>query len=193
MMLRHAFLIADKGLTLLALAAYCVWLTGAAAAGPPSDTATFQVAPGLRIELVAAEPLLRDPIAIAFDENGRMFVVEYPEYNQQFAGNGNKHEGSVRMLVDTNGDGRFDKSTIYVSGLKAPSAVACYDGGVFVAVPPDLLFCKDTNGDGRADVREVVFTGFVRLPNRTDPSLPCMSSTCTENSSKEPCSSRLNC
>lgn len=132
---------------------------------------SFQVKPGFRVELVAAEPLLRDPVALAFDENGRMFVVEYPEYNQQFAKDKQPVTGSVRMLEDTDEDGQYDKSTVFVSDLAAPSAVACYDGGLFVAAAPDLLFCKDTDGDGTADTREVVFTGFRRLENRTDPSL----------------------
>ncbi|WP_298865847.1 PVC-type heme-binding CxxCH protein, partial [uncultured Gimesia sp.] len=133
--------------------------------------ATFKVASGFHVELVAAEPLLRDPVAMAFDEFGRMFVVEYPEYNQQFSKDKREINGNIRLLEDTDGDGRFDKSTVYVSGLKAPSAVACYNGGLFVAAAPDVLFCKDTNGDGKADQKRVVFTGFRRLENRTDPSL----------------------
>jgi len=138
---------------------------------PAEALSTFKFAPGFRVELVAAEPLIRDPVAMAFDEFGRMFVVEYPEYNQQFAKEKQKVNGTIRLLEDTDGDGRFDKSTEYVSGLKSPSAVACYNGGLFVAAAPDVLFCKDTNGDGKADERRVVFTGFRRLENRTDPSL----------------------
>lgn len=136
-----------------------------------NSVSAFKVAPGFRVELVAAEPLVRDPVAMAFDEFGRLFVVEYPEYNQQFAKEKQNVNGTVRMLEDSDGDGRYDKSTVYVSGLKAPSAVACYDGGLFVAAAPDVLFCKDTNGDGRADQKQVVFTGFRRLENRTDPSV----------------------
>lgn len=136
-----------------------------------NSVSDFKVVSGFRVELVAAEPLVRDPVAMAFDEYGRLFVVEYPEYNQQFAKEKQNINGTVRMLEDSDGDGRYDKSTVYVSGLKAPSAVACYNGGLFVAAAPDVLFCKDTNGDGRADQKQVVFTGFRRLENRTDPSV----------------------
>ena len=117
--------------------------------------------PGFRIELVASEPLIRDPVAIDFDENGRLYVCEMPEYNQ-YVNKNFKRQGSVRLLEDTNGDGRFDKSTLFLDKISSPTSVFCYDGGVFIGSVPHLLFCKDTNGDGKADVREVVFTGFAR-------------------------------
>ncbi len=119
-----------------------------------------QTRPGFRLELVAAEPLVRDPIAMAFDENSNLFVVEFPEYNHKHAGWKITRKGTVRMLVDTDRDGVFDRSTVYVDQLDSPTAVACYNGGVLVASAPDLLFCKDTDGDGRADVTEKLYTGF---------------------------------
>jgi putative membrane-bound dehydrogenase-like protein len=90
-----------------------------------------------------------------------MFVVEYPEYNQ-YANPKFKEHGCVKLLEDTDGDGRFDRATVYVEGLHSPTAVACYDGGIFVGSVPDILYCKDTDGDGKADVRKAVFTGFGR-------------------------------
>src|SRR5262245_35620389 len=132
---------------------------------PPKEPAealtTFKLRPGFRIELVAAEPLLRSPVALDFDEDGRLYVVEFPEYNQ-YANKNFKGHGCVRLLEDTDGDGRFDKSTVYVENLDSPVAVACYDGGVFVGAVPNIFYCKDADGDGRADVRRPVLTGFSR-------------------------------
>ena len=79
----------------------------------------FQLRKGFRLELVAAEPLVTDPIALAFDDDGRLFVVEmndYPEGGQQVF-------GQVTRLEDTNGDGRFDKSSVFAKGLRWPSPV----------------------------------------------------------------------
>ncbi|PYM16866.1 MAG: hypothetical protein DME18_00405, partial [Verrucomicrobia bacterium] len=125
---------------------------------PDKALSTFQIRKGFRIDLVAAEPLVVDPIAMAFDENGRLFVVEMRDYPERR--NQTPHLGRIRMLEDTDGDGRFDKSTIYVDNLPWPTAVICWNGGIFVGATPDILYCKDTNGDGVADVREVVFTGI---------------------------------
>ena len=128
---------------------------------PTESLKSLEVQDGFRAELVAAEPLVRDPVAVAFDENGRMFVVELSQYNSYAAKNDNGL-GTIRMLVDTDEDGRYDKSTVYLDNLDYPTAVACFDGGLFVGVAPDLLYVKDTDGDGKADLRNVVFTGFGR-------------------------------
>jgi putative membrane-bound dehydrogenase-like protein len=123
---------------------------------PPKEPAeslkAFQLRPGLLIELVAAEPLVQSPMACDFDEDGRLFVVELPEYNQ-YASSKPHGRGRVVLLEDTDGDGRFDKRTVYVDDLDYPTAVACWDSGVFVGAAPDIWYCK-------AGKREKVFTGF---------------------------------
>lgn len=129
---------------------------------PPTEPAdalkTFRVVPGFRIEQAAAEPLVRDPIAMSFDENGRLFVVEMCDYSEQ----DKDFLGRIRMLEDGDGDGRFEKSTVYADGLSWPTALICYGGGVFVGAAPDIYYLKDTDGDGKADARKTVFTGFER-------------------------------
>ncbi len=123
---------------------------------PDKVASTFEVRDGFRIELAASEPLIVDPVAMAFDENGRLFVVEMGDYSERRI----ERLGRVKLIEDTNGDGRFDKATIYATNLPWPTAIICYNGGVFVGASPDILYCKDTNGDGAADVRQVIFTGF---------------------------------
>src|SRR3954470_9914853 len=86
---------------------------------PAKALASFQTRPGFRIDLVAAEPLLRSPVAMDFDENGRLFVVEFPEYNEY--GSKKPHgRGRVRLLEDTDGDGTYDRSTVYADDLDSP-------------------------------------------------------------------------
>jgi glucose/arabinose dehydrogenase len=89
---------------------------------PDKALATFKVKPGFRIELMAAEPLVVDPVAMSFDENGRLFVVEMRDYSERRA----ERLGRIRWLEDTDGDGRFDKSTVYADDLGWPTAVICY-------------------------------------------------------------------
>ncbi len=138
---------------------YSSELPSIAPKSPADSLKTMQLCPGFRVELAAAEPLLASPVAVDFDEDGRLYVAEYPEYNS-YAGQQPQGHGRVRLLEDSDGDGVYDKSTIFVDNLHWPSAVCCYDGGVFVCAVPDILFAKDTSGDGKADVRRVVFTGF---------------------------------
>jgi putative membrane-bound dehydrogenase-like protein len=125
---------------------------------PSEALATFTTLPSFHIEQVAAEPLVQSPVAIAFDERGRMYVCEM--YDYPFDGKGPR--GRIRLLEDTHNAGRFDKSTIFADDVPWPTGITCYDGGVFVCSAPDILYLKSTTGAGKADVRKVVFTGFGR-------------------------------
>lgn len=136
---------------------------------PQDALATFRVADGFDIELVAAEPMVSDPVAACFDEFGRMFVAEmhgYPFSHEPTRlnpkGGGLKDGGVIRMLEDVDGDGVMDKSVVFADGLNWPTSVCCYNGGVFVIAPEHLLYLKDTDGDNKADVRDVVLAGFGR-------------------------------
>jgi putative membrane-bound dehydrogenase-like protein len=135
---------------------------------PREALSSFQVRPGFRIELVASEPLIRDPIEICFDENGRLFVVEMIDYSE--LRDVRPHLGRIKLLEDTDDDGRYDRSIVFADDLPWPSGVFCWDDGVFVAATPDLIYLKDIDGDGRADTRSVVLTGFASdfAPYRTN-------------------------
>jgi putative membrane-bound dehydrogenase-like protein len=121
---------------------------------PKDALRTFKVAEGFRVDLVAAEPDTLDPVAFAFDEDGRLYVAEMADYPL------GPPSGRIRRLEDTDGDGRVDRSTLFVEKVGYPKGVMPWRGGVLVPAAPDIFFFKDTDGDGKADVREVVFTGF---------------------------------
>ena len=121
---------------------------------PEESLKYIQVPDGFRVELVAAEPDVRDPVALSFDENGRMYVCEYADYPLP------PPRGRIRLLEDTDGDGKVDRSTLFAKDVSSPKGVLPWKGGILVAAAPDVLYLKDTDGDGKADVRETVFTGF---------------------------------
>jgi putative heme-binding domain-containing protein len=174
--------------TLLLTTAACVWQLGAKvdaapvqknqiphgqtrppgpALSPAEAIARMKVPEGFQVELVAAEPDLVNPVAMTFDERGRIWVTESLEYPRHTAGPGRDR---IKILEDTDGDGKVDKVTVFAEGLNIPSGIAVGHGGVWVANAPDILFLQDTDGDGKADRREVVVTGFGRddtheLPN----------------------------
>ena len=116
--------------------------------------ASFQIHPDFQIELVASEPVVVDPVDLKFDEHGRAFVVEMPSYPFPV------EESRVVLLEDENGDGVYDKRTVFAEGLGMGTTTMPYRGGLLVTTPPDLLFMKDTDGDNVADVREVLLSGF---------------------------------
>ena len=134
----------------------------------PDEALRKMVVPdGFHVELVASEPDLLNPVAMAFDDSGRIYVTESFEYPRHEPGPGRDR---IKILDDTDGDGRVDKVTIFAEGLNIPSGIAVGHGGVWVANAPDILFLEDTNGDDVADKSTVIATGFGRddtheLPN----------------------------
>jgi glucose/arabinose dehydrogenase len=137
------------------------------ALSPEEALKKMKVPEGFSVELVAAEPDVVNPVAMTIDERGRFWITESFEYPRKSPGKGRDR---VKILEDTDADGKVDKVTIFAEGLNIPSGIAVGHGGVWVANAPDILFMQDTDGDGKADKQEVVVTGFGRddtheLPN----------------------------
>jgi putative membrane-bound dehydrogenase-like protein len=127
---------------------------------PREEQATFHLPKGFEIDLVAAEPDVIDPVAMAFDEEGRIFVAEMRGYPNGGVATGHITSGRIKVLEDRDGDGVYETSRVYADGLRFPTGVLPWCGGLLVAVAPDILFFEDTDGDGKADRRRVLYTGF---------------------------------
>src|SRR5882762_1075648 len=122
---------------------------------PKKELATFHFADeNLTAELVASEPDVVAPVAIAWDTDGRLFVAEMTDYPS------GPVSGRIRMLEDRDGDGRYERAVVFADKIAFPNGVMAWNGGIFVTAAPDILFFKDTDGDGHADERRVILTGF---------------------------------
>lgn len=126
---------------------------------PLESIRKIHVRPGFGVELVASEPLVQDPVAVDWSPDGRMWVVEMADYPLGMDGKG-KPGGRIRVLEDTDGDGRYDRSTVFAEGLSFPNGILTWRDGVIVTAAPQILFLKDQDGDGRADVQEVLVSGL---------------------------------
>lgn len=145
----------------------CVLLCGAAIARgdapppmlPQESLQAMQLRPGFEVELVVAEPLVMDPIAMDWGPDGRLWVVEMADYPLGLDDKG-KPGGRVRVLQQNPKTGRYDQSKIFLDDLPFPTDVLVWGKGVLITAAPDVIYAEDTDGDGRADVRRVLFTGF---------------------------------
>ena len=124
---------------------------------PEEEMQTFQIDKEFEVELVAAEPLVQDPVAISFDEHGRLWVVEMRGFMPDIDGTGEEDPvGRVSVLEDKDGDGKMDTRTIFLDSLELPRALAVVKGGALVAERVKLWYAKDTDGDLKADVKILV-------------------------------------
>lgn len=125
---------------------------------PEESLESFKLHDGFKIEVFAAEPHVFDPVEMVFDEQGNAYVVEMPDY--PFKPEAGKAEGRIRLLRDSNGDGRVDESTVFADKLLEATSILPWKGGLLVTTAPNILYLQDTNGDFKADKREVLFSGF---------------------------------
>ncbi len=116
---------------------------------------SFEIMDGFQIELVAAEPLIHDPVAMEIDEDGNWYVAEMPGYPLDLS-----KTGTIKKLKDTDGDGLPDKSIVFASGLTLPMGLMKWKKGILVADAPNIWYLEDTDGDEVADIKEVMLTGF---------------------------------
>ena len=129
------------------------------ALAPAEAQKQFVVPPGFEVRLFASEPDVINPVAMTWDERGRLWVVELYEYPEG-APVGTKGRDRIKILEDTDNDGRADKVTVFADGLNLATGILIGNGGVYVGQAPDLLFLQDTNHDDVADTRKVLMTGF---------------------------------
>ena len=127
---------------------------------PATESMKYTQAPvGFNLELFASEPDIVNPIYMQWDEKGRLWVAESVDYPNEFKDE-RKGNDKIKILEDTDGDGKCDKVIVFVDGLNIPTSFTFARGGVIVSQAPDILFIRDTNGDDKADVSEVLFNGF---------------------------------
>ncbi|HTO04734.1 MAG TPA: c-type cytochrome [Opitutus sp.] len=133
---------------------------------PEDASATLAVVPGFRVELMAAEPLLGDPVAMEIGADGRLWVVEMRGYMPDIDGTGEDEPvGTIAVLEDTNADGRFDRRTVFLDNLILPRAISLVGDGVLIAEPPHLWFARDLDGDGVADSKIEIASNYGGVGN----------------------------
>ena len=137
----------------------------------PEESQKFiQVPVGFDVELFASEPDIINPIAMNWDEQGRLWVIETVDYPNTVRNDDSIGDDKVKILEDTDGDGKADKVTVFADKLNIPTSFTFYDGGIIVSQAPEFIFLKDTNGDDKADIRETLIEGWGTFDTHAGPS-----------------------
>src|SRR5258708_17857500 len=150
-------------LVVLSVVAALILLPGGDAASTsatPTGLAAIHVPPGFKVEKVAGAGLVNYPMMGTIDDRGRLFLCESSGNTLTTDQMAAKPDYVVRMLEDTDGDGIYDRSTVFADKLTLPAGAVWFRGSLYVAAPPDLIRLTDTDGDGVADQRDVIVTGW---------------------------------
>ena len=137
---------------------------------PEESAKLIQVPAGFELELFASEPDIINPIAMNWDEKGRLWVIETVDYPNTVRNDQGVGDDKVKILEDTDGDGKADKVTVFAENLNIPTSFAFANGGIIVSQAPVFLFLKDTDGDDRADLREEIIDGWGTFDTHAGPS-----------------------
>ena len=137
---------------------------------PEASQTLIQIPPGFKLELFAAEPDISTPISAAWDEKGRLWLLETTDYPNEINVDDNSGNDKITILEDTDNDGKADKFTTFADRLSVPTSLTFHQGGVIVAQAPHFLYLKDTDGDDKADIREIIMTGWGTFDTHAGPS-----------------------
>ncbi|WP_103925187.1 PVC-type heme-binding CxxCH protein [Algoriphagus boritolerans] len=135
---------------------------------PEQSMKLVQVPVGFELQLFASEPMIINPMAMAWDERGKLYVIETTDYPNEVRKEGGSDK--IKILEDTDGDGKADKVTVFADNLNIPTSIMAVNGGILISMAPDFVFLKDTDGDNVADVREVIMTGWGKSDTHAGPS-----------------------
>lgn len=137
---------------------------------PAESQKLIQVPVDFKIELFASEPDIINPITMAWDERGRLWVVETVDYPNTIRNDSGEGDDRIKICEDTDGDGKADKFTVFADKLNIPTSLVFVNGGVIAAQAPHFIFLKDTNGDDKADIKENIITGWGKGDTHAGPS-----------------------
>ncbi len=130
----------------------------------------IQVPVGFDLELFASEPDIINPIAMEWDEKGRLWVIETVDYPNTVLEDKSEGDDRIKICEDTDGDGKADKFTVFADKLNIPTSMVFSNGGIIVSQAPHFLFLKDTDGDNKADVRKIIIDGWGVFDTHAGPS-----------------------
>ncbi len=137
---------------------------------PEESMKLIQVPADFEIKLFAAEPDITNPIAMAWDQKGRLWIVESVDYPNTFVETDGAANDRIKICEDTDGDGKADKFTIFADSLNIPTSIVFSNGGIIVSQAPNMVFLKDTDGDDKADIYEILSTGWGKNDTHAGPS-----------------------